>query len=134
MPSISIRQATLAARLNLLLDARKVLDLPADFPTIQAEVQGRGAKLSRPRWAYIRQENSAHSPRDTAILTALADFFGVDEEYLTEQEAATPLMLQRLIPQIRAQREAAVREYAARLLGDLSPGKLEDLERVLDAA
>lgn len=134
MPGTFITQATLASRLNLLLDGRKVLDLPADFPTIQAAVQARGASLSRPRWAYIRQANAAHRPRDTALLVALAEVFEVGEEYLTTEEAPIPLAVQRLLPQIRARREAAVREYAERLLGDVSPAKLADVERVLAVA
>lgn len=134
MPSISIAQDTLAARLSLLLDARKVNGLPADFATIQAGVQAHGANLSRPRWAYIRQPSSSHRTKDTAMLSALAAFFDVDGAYLIEDEAPIPEALQALIPAIRAQREAAVAAYAARLLGDVSPEKLEDLERVLAAA
>lgn len=133
-PSISISQPTLASRLNLLLDGRKVRNLPADFATIQAGVEARGASISRPRWAYVRQEHSSHRPRDTTMLAALAEFFGVDEAYLTEEQAPTPLILQRLIPDIRDQRVRAVREYAARLLGDLSPEKLAEIEQALTAA
>lgn len=126
----TITQATLARRLTLLLDAHRVQGRPTDFPTISAAVTDAGAKLSRARWAYVRNEKSAHTPRDTEFMRALAEFFDVPLDYLTSEDAPIPASVTAALDDVREAREAEVIEFATAQLKDLAPDKLA---RVTDA-
>lgn len=127
----SISQATLARRLTLLLDAHRVAGKPTDFPTISTAVTASGAKLSRARWAYVRNEKSAHTPRDMGFMSALAQFFNIPLDYLTDEAAPMPSVVSDALDAIREAREAEVIEFATTQLKDLSPDKLSEVTDAL---
>lgn len=126
-------QGELARRLRLLLDAAvEVRGGPVLFPDIRAAMTVRGVKLSRARWAYMKDGNGA-LVRDRPLLTALADFFHVDPEYLLSvEEVEAPVLTDEQLEFVKSLRAAKVKSFAAKTLGDVSPEALEAIIDYLD--
>lgn len=87
---------------------------PPTYTEIAAALDAEGISLSRPRWAYLL---GATGPvvRDVVLLTGLARFFGVPDNYLLEP-ADSPLP-DRVTAQLELVRELNKRkivQYAAR--------------------
>lgn len=126
-------QGELARRLRLLLDAAVAeRGGPVLFPDIRAAMTVRGVKLSRARWFYMKDGNGA-LVRDRPLLTALADFFNVDPEYLLSVEnVEAPALTDEQLEFVKTLRAAKVKSFAAKTLGDVSPEALEAIIDYLD--
>lgn len=122
----------LAKRLRLLLDV--AITETGSEPTygqIAEYVRARGVSLSRSRWTYM--VNGHRYVQDRRLFEALADFFGVEPQFLTgEDNAPMPAKVRAQLDLVRAMRAAKVKSYAARTLGDVSPEALQAISRFLD--
>jgi len=123
-------QGELARKLHLLLDiAVAERGGPVSYPDIWAAMTVRGVKLSRARWAYMKDGNGV-LVRDCALLTALADYFKVDPDYLLSvEDIRTPEVVGRQLELVKAFRAARVKSFASQTLGEMSP---ETLDVVVD--
>ena len=122
----------LAKRLRLLLDV-KTAESGAEpsYSEIAKFLKERGTNLSRSRWTYM--VNGHRKVDDPRVSEGLAEFFGVDVEFLTgSTDVSAPEKVNAQLDLIRSMRAARVKSYATRTLGDLSPKTLEAITRFLD--
>ncbi|MDQ0276473.1 hypothetical protein QO003_000776 [Arthrobacter silviterrae] len=121
-------QGELARKLHLLLDNAVVArGGPVSYPDIWAAMTVRGVKLSRARWAYMK-DGKGVLIRDRALLTALADYFRVDPDYLLSvEEVKTPAMTGEQLKKVKAFRAARVKSFVESTLGDVSPETLDEI-------
>lgn len=128
-------RAELARKLNLLMDVITAPDgTPITYRKLAEYLAGRGISLSRARWAYMTA-GTRYAVTDKRLLAAIADFFEIDPRYLTGSEnTEIPARVEAALQYVRAERLGAVRMYAARKLGDVSPETLEKLTAILDEA
>lgn len=89
----------------------------------------RGIGLSRVRWSYLLSGNG-YLVTDVPLLEALADFFEVEPEYLTNLESVPPPALTARLAFVQDLRELRVQRFAARNLAGVSP---ETLRLITDA-
>ena len=122
----------LAKRLRLLLDVA-VAETGSEptFAQIAAYLEERGTNLSRSRWTYM--VNGHRYVQDLSLFDGLAAFFDVDPAFLAGAvDADIPAKVSAQLDLVRAMRAAKVKTYAARTLGDISPGALQAISRFLD--
>lgn len=125
-------QARLARKLNLLLDLFESKgEDPVTYRRISHHMTQRGTPLSRSRWAYMRSGDSSLAT-DEALLRNLAEFFGVDSDYLLDYSGDVPQLVDAQLELLRSLREARVRNFAARQLQGVSPETLVRLRKAID--
>lgn len=126
-------QSELARKLHRLLDIAIVeRGGPVSYPDIWAAMTVRGVKLSRARWAYMKDGNGV-LVRDRGLLTALADYFRVDPDYLLSvEEVKTPAMTSEQLKKVKAFRAARVKSFVESTLGAISPETLDEIIDYLD--
>ena len=125
-------QAKLARKLNLLLDLYESQGSgPLSYRKVSEHLAARGTPLSRSRWAYMRSGDSSMAT-ERELLKNLAEFFGVDPQYLLEENAEIPDLVEAQLNLLRSMREARVRNFAARQLQGISPETLARLREVID--
>lgn len=125
-------QAQLARRLNLLLDVVVAeRGIPITFREVQAELAGKGIKLSRARWFYMK-EGTGRLVSDPVLLAGLCDIFKVDASYLVGDDAALPERIDSQLEFVKSLRAARVKSFAARTLGDVSPETLQAISEYLN--
>ncbi|WP_157372125.1 hypothetical protein [Arthrobacter sp. Soil736] len=125
-------QAKLARKLNLLLDLFEAKGSELlTYQQISHQMAQRGTPLSRSRWAYMRSGDGSLAT-DEALLRNLAEFFGVDSEYLLDDSSDVPRLVDAQLELLRSLREARVRNFAARQLQGISPDTLLRLRKVID--
>jgi hypothetical protein len=122
------RAAERAKRLRVLLDLELArTGKKVAFADLSGWLAVRGVSLSRARWSYI-----VHAHRDCediVLLDAICDFFGAPKGYLNGE--ADIDLDEKELDVVRAMRAADVTSYATRTLGDLSPGALATIQKVL---
>ncbi|WP_295689327.1 hypothetical protein [uncultured Brevibacterium sp.] len=117
-------------RLRLLVDLYAVEHgAEPTFSEISAHLEAHGISLSRSRWSYML--NGHREVTDRHLLASLAEFFGVQPEFLLS-DGPLPERVQSQLELIRAMRISRVRSFAARTLGDVSPRTLDAITRFLD--
>ena len=122
----------LAKRLRLLLDVA-VAETGSEptFAQIAAYLEERGTNLSRSRWTYM--VNGHRYVQDLPLFDGLAAFFDINPAFLAgDADADIPAKVSAQLDLVRAMRAAKVKTYAARTLGDISPGALQAISRFLD--
>lgn len=125
-------QARLARKLNLLLDLYEAGGAESlTYPEISKHMSQRGTPLSRSRWAYMRSGDSSLAT-DDSLLRNLAEFFGVDRDYLLDDAGEIPRLVEAQLELLRSLRESRVRNFAARQLQGISPETLDKLRKVMD--
>lgn len=125
-------QSRLARKLNLLLDLYEAQGSEAlTYPEINRHMGRLGTPLSRSRWAYMRSGNSSMA-NDPELLRNLAEFFGVDRDYLLDDAGEVPKLVDAQLELLRTLRESRVRNFAARQLQGISPDTLVRLRQVID--
>ncbi|MGJ0383710.1 hypothetical protein [Paenarthrobacter nicotinovorans] len=125
-------QARLARKLNVLLDLYEAGGAESlTYPEISKHMSQRGTPLSRSRWAYMRSGDGSLAT-DAALLGNLAEFFGVDRDYLLDDAGEIPRLVEAQLELLRSLRESRVRNFAARQLHGISPETLEKLRTVID--
>jgi hypothetical protein len=125
-------QAQLARRLNLLLDVVVAeRGKPVTFREVQGELAGRGIKLSRARWFYMK-EGTGRLVSDPVLLAGLCGIFKVDPSYLVGDDGALPERIDSQLEFVKSLRAARVKSFAARTLGDVSPETLQAISEYLN--
>jgi hypothetical protein len=69
---------------------------------------------------------------DPVLLRNLAEFFGVDRDYLLDDAGEIPKLVDAQLELLRTLRESRVRNFAARQLQGISPETLVRLRQVID--
>lgn len=121
-----------ARKILLLMDAT-VADMGrlVTFKDVSEAVAGRGVKLSRARWFYMK-DATGPVVRDRPLLTALSEYFNVNPGYLLGAGGAqTPALVSSRMDFIRAMRACRVQMFAARELGELLPETLRGISEIL---
>jgi transcriptional regulator with XRE-family HTH domain len=126
-------QAELARRLNLLLDVVVAeRGQPITFREVQEQLAGRGVKLSRARWFYMK-DGTGRLVSDPDLLRALCEIFNVDPAYLLDADSADlPQRIDSQLEFVKSLRAARVKTFAARTLGDVSPETLRAITEYLN--
>lgn len=126
-------QAELARRLNLLLDVVVAeRGQPVTFREVQEKLAGKGIKLSRARWFYMK-DGTGRLVSDPELLSALCEIFNVDPAYLAAGEATDlPERIDSQLEFVKSLRAARVKTFAARTLGDVSPETLRAITEYLN--
>lgn len=122
----------LSQKVNLLLDVfRDKQGEVLEFNAIKAGVEKHGVVLSRTRWHHIKTgDSTVEQPKE--ILVALAQFFDVPSEYLTEQGGELPERVNAELELVRSMRRARVKEFATRSLSEIDSETLEAISELLD--
>lgn len=119
-------------RLRLLVDLYNVEhDDELKYGELANALDRQGVSLSRARWSYML--NGHRNVDDPDLLAGLANFFGVDVDFLLS-DGPLPERLEAQLDLIRAMRVSKVRSFAARTLGDVSPRTLNAITEFLDDA
>ena len=119
-------------RLRLLVDLYNVEhDSELKYSDLANALHQQGVSLSRARWSYML--NGHRTVDDPDLLAGLADFFGVNADFLLT-DGPLPERLEAQLDLIRAMRVSKVRSFAARTLGDVSPRTLNAITEFLDEA
>lgn len=122
----------LSQRLRLLVDLYNVEhDSELKYSDLANALDRQGVSLSRARWSYML--NGHRTVDDPGLLAGLADFFGVNVDFLVT-DGPLPERLEAQLDLIRAMRVSKVRSFAARTLGDVSPRTLNAITQFLDDA
>lgn len=126
------KKLELSRKLELLLDVVVAEGgEPYKVSDIQEALAAQGVSLSRARWFYMR-EASGPLVKDRKLLSALANFFGVPEDYLTDSGSEIPQRVEAQLKLLKSMRAAEVKSFAVRALGELSPESIEAITKVLD--
>ncbi|GAA2865638.1 hypothetical protein [Paenarthrobacter ilicis] len=126
-------QATLARRLNLLLDVVVAeRGSPVTFREIESGLRSRGVKISRARWFYMK-DGTGRLVSDPQLLAAICEMFHVDPSYLLNGgEGDVPGRIDSQLEFVKSLRAARVKSFAARTLGDVSPETLRAISEYLN--
>jgi hypothetical protein len=106
---------------------------PLIYPQIDVALRDRGVQLSRTRWSYLIN-GTGSLVTDRALLEAIADFFGVPGEYLSDLNSSTPAEVENKMSFIAEMRKLKVKNFAARNLGATSPETLKFITEIIDAS
>lgn len=122
----------LSQKVNLLLDVfRDESGDILEFNAIRAGVEKHGSSLSRTRWHHIKTgDSTVVQPEE--VLVALAQFFDVPSEYLTEQDGELPERVKAELELVRSMRRARVKEFATRSLSEIDSETLQAITELLD--
>lgn len=119
----------LGERLRTLIDIAKARDeREVTYTDVEQFLLERDIPLSRGRWQYM-----VHGTRyvdDVTLVDAISDFFQVPRAYLRGN--TEPEQVAAELDLVRAFRAKKVHTFAARTLGDLSPGVLNAITKILD--
>jgi hypothetical protein len=107
---------------------------PYEFVDIQSALAAKGVKLSRARWYYMR-DGDGPLVTDTALLEALAEFFGVPSAYLTDPGSEMPARVEAQLELLKTMRKNQVKSFALRALGEVYDAEsVRSLEKLIDSA
>ena len=112
----------LSRKLQLLMDVVEANSgQRPSYKEIAAEIETQGASMSRPRWGYMLGGNGP-AVRDQRLLAALATYFGVPAEYLTDAAGNTdvPERVQAQLELVLELRKREVVAFATRRLGEFA--------------
>ena len=90
-----------------------------------------GTPISRARWHYMRS-GSGPKVKKTDLLHNLAEFFGVNRDYLLEDQESLPPKVEAQLALLATMRANKVRNFAARQLDGLSPETLLQIRDIID--
>jgi hypothetical protein len=122
----------LAQKLTLLIDTIATeKGQEFTYPDVKAALEARGHKLSRTSWHFMLT-GTGRLPSNNDLLRAIADVFGVDNEYLVQGNLEVPARITAQLEAVKKMRVARVRQFATRTLGDMSPEALAAIEMILD--
>lgn len=126
------RTEALARKINLLLDAVMTSSArPFVYQNVRDSAKLHGFDLSRTRWSLLLNGKPQVVPDEG--LRALAAVFGVDPEFLLDDNGDLPNKVSGELVRIRAKRRSEVLNFAARALHLVDPDALEAIAEVLDS-
>lgn len=122
----------LSRKIDLLLDVVVTSEgKQYEFNDIAVALAERGVKLSRTRWHHLKVGDSTVK-HPTDLITALADFFQVDPDYLLKSDGDIPERIQHELELLAAMRRAKVKEFATRTLAEVDNETLDAIAALLD--
>lgn len=122
----------LARKIDLLLDVVVTTEgKPYEFHDIQSALAEKGVKLSRTRWHHMKV-GDATVRQPTEVVTALAEFFEINPDYLLKSDGEIPERIQHELELLAAMRRAKVKEFATRTLADVDNETLDAIAALLD--
>jgi len=125
-------QVELARKITLLLDVVVAEgNTPYTYKQIAHGLKAHGVGLSRARWAYMITGDGP-LVTDTALLTGIAEFFRIPPEYLLGSDDDLPERVDAQLAFVKSLRVTRVVNFAARMLGDVSPESLRAITDALD--
>lgn len=122
----------LARKIDLLMDVVVTTEgRPYEFHDIQSALATKGVKLSRTRWHHLKTgDATVRQPVD--VISALAEFFQVNPDYLLNTDGEVPERIQQELELLAAMRRAKVKEFATRTLADVDNETLDAIAALLD--
>lgn len=123
--------ATLAAKLNLLLDAALTEDRKITYNDVRDAMKAAGTPVSRARWHYMRT-GTGPAVRDEQFLKNLGRFFGVNENYLLEDDQELPARVEAQLDLLATMRANKIKDFAARQLDGLDPATLRQIRDLIN--
>lgn len=122
----------LARKIDLLMDVVVTTEgRPYEFHDIQSALAKKGVKLSRTRWHHLKTgDATVRQPVD--VISALAEFFQVNPDYLLNTDGEVPERIQQELELLAAMRRAKVKEFATRTLADVDNETLDAIAALLD--
>lgn len=123
--------AALARKLNLLLDSAEAEGRKIRFNEVRDAVSAAGTPISRARWHYMRA-GSGPAVKKTDLLQNLAAFFGVNRDYLLQDQEDLPPKVEAQLELLASMKARKVRNFAARQLDGLSPETLLQIRDLID--
>lgn len=130
LPSSSY-SASLARKLNLLLDAALTEDRKITYNDVRDAMKEAGTPVSRARWHYMRV-GTGPVVTDENFLRNLARFFGVNENYLLDEDQDLPAKVEAQLDLLATMRAKKIRDFAARQLDGLAPETLLQIRDLID--
>lgn len=129
---VTITAETQAYRIQALIDLSKdPVEGPLTFKKVEEALADKGIPLSRSTWHKLT------SPKDKVpnfkILTGLATYFGVPNEYLTDETAEDPEQVVAQMQLLHTMKVESVLDFAARKIGVLNPADYDVLRNVLSS-
>lgn len=126
------RTEVIAGKVNLLLETIMTKSgQPFDYASIRDGALAAGYYLSRTRWSLLKHGREQVLPDEA--LYAVARAFGVDPNYLLEEDGDLPGEVRVKFDQVRVKRRAEVRDAATRALGLVDPQALKEISKILDS-
>jgi hypothetical protein len=126
------REQVLANKLDLLLDSINAeTGEKMTWPVISEELKKRNQGISRTTWQFMKAGTPIAWPSDE-LLTALAETFSVDPQYLIQESGPIPERVEKELELLKSMRRAKVRNFALRNLGTVDPEALEIILKSLD--
>ena len=123
--------ASLARKLNLLLDSALAEGRKITYNEVSDAMKEAGTPVSRARWHYMRV-GSGPAVRDEHFLRNLAKFFGVNENYLLEDDQELPEKVEAQLDLLATMRANKIKDFAARQLDGLDPATLRQIRDLID--
>lgn len=126
-------RSELSRKLRLLMDVVEANSgEPPSYKEIAAELGEAGIALTRPRWWYMLN-GTGPVVRDKKLLGALAQFFGVPAEYLTDPvgHSEVPERVQAQLELVLEMRKQEVVAFATRRFDEFAT--VEEIRDVLDS-
>lgn len=125
------RSATLARKVELLLDTIMAESgKPFDYAAVRERAQEFGFYVSRERWDLLTAGKEQALPEE--ILRALARVFGVNPEYLLQEEGPLTERAEAELMLLRSMRRAGVRNFRACQSGQIDAATFREIARILD--
>jgi transcriptional regulator with XRE-family HTH domain len=125
------RAETLSRKINLLLDViMSDTGKPFDYIGIRDGAEKAGYYLSRTRWSLLKSGKIQVVPDEA--LEAIASVFGVEADYLIQENGKLPERVEAELELLKSLRRAEVRNFAARALGPVDPKALLAIAKILD--
>ncbi|MET4058766.1 hypothetical protein ABIB35_000291 [Arthrobacter sp. UYP6] len=122
----------LARKIDLLLDVVLTTEgKPYEFQDIQSALAENGIKLSRTRWHHMKA-GDATVRQPTEVVIGLAEFFGINPDYLLTADGEIPDRIKSELELLAAMRRAKVREFATRTLSEVDSETLDAIAALLD--
>lgn len=122
----------LARKLRLLMDVAEANQgTPLTWQEISDELTAKGLQLGRARWSYMLN-GSGPSVKAEPLLRALAEFFGVDAQYLLDDRAdGLPERIDAQLHLVQALRIRRITSFAARTLDGVTPEAIRELTEAI---
>lgn len=123
--------AILARKLNLLLDAALTEGRKITYNDVRDAMNNLGINISRARWHYMRA-GTGPVVTDKRLLQDLAVFFGVNPNYLLDDDQELPAKVEAQLELLATMRANKIRDFAARQLDGLAPETLLQIRDLID--
>lgn len=122
---------TLSRKIGLLLETLIGEDgKPYNYPTVCHRAQAAGFCVSRERWDRLKAGKEQSLPEE--FLQALAGVFGVNSQYLLQEDGPLSERVEAELILLRSMRRAKVRDFGIRALRPLDANAFRAVAKIVD--